>query len=55
VDTLRQACVAGTTLASFCVEKFSLDRFRELTEGEIRERLASFKALTHFEEIPASL
>ncbi len=55
VGTLRQACVAGSTLASFCVEKFSLDRFKELDEAQIRERLASFKALTHFEEVPAAL
>ncbi len=52
-NTLRQACVAGSTLASFCVEKFSLDRFRELKDAEIQARLAQFKALTHFDEIPA--
>lgn len=51
-DRLRQACVTGTTMASFCVEQFSLDRFRELTQDEIAGRLASFRALTHFEEIP---
>lgn len=55
LDTLRQACVAGSTLASFCVEKFSLDRFRDLKPMEIAERLAAFKQLTHFEEIPAAL
>ena len=54
-NTLRQACVAGTTIASFCVEKFSLDRFRELTDAEIRQRLASFKTLTHFDEIPPAV
>lgn len=54
-STLRQACVAGTTIASFCVEKFSLDRFRDLQDDEIRARLASFKALTHFDDITASV
>jgi len=49
--TLRQACVAGTAIASFCVEKFSLDRFRELDQQQIAARLAAFKALTHFDEI----
>jgi len=49
--TLRQACVAGTAIASFCVEKFSLDRFRELDQQQITARLAAFKALTHFDEI----
>jgi sugar/nucleoside kinase (ribokinase family) len=48
---LRQACIAGSTLASFCVERFSLDRFRELTTREIEDRLAAFKALTWFEEV----
>ena len=52
---LRQACVAGSTLASFCVEQFSLDRFRVLDQKQIAERLAAFKALTHFEEIPAAI
>lgn len=51
LDGLRQACIAGSTMASFCVEKFSLDRFRELGQEEIAERLASFKALTDFVEI----
>lgn len=50
-DGLRQACIAGSTMASFCVEKFSLDRFRELTQAEIDERLAAFKALTDFVKI----
>ena len=52
MSTLRQACVAGTAIASFCVEKFSLDRFRELDGAQIAERLAAFKTLTHFEELP---
>lgn len=53
--TLRQACVAGSTMASFCVEKFSLDRFRDLTNEEIQARLAAFKELTHFEEVPPAI
>jgi len=52
LDGLRQACIAGSTLASFCVERFSLDRFRDLRAEEIAQRLAAFKALTDFHEIP---
>jgi sugar/nucleoside kinase (ribokinase family) len=52
VAALRQACIAGSTMASFCVERFSLDRFRDLTPAEIEARLASFRTLTHFEEMP---
>jgi len=50
-DSLRQACVAGSTLASFCVERFSLDRFRDLSRKEIDERLAAFRTLTDFQPI----
>ncbi|AKU90889.1 PfkB family carbohydrate kinase [Vulgatibacter incomptus] len=54
-ESLRQACVAGSTLASFCVERFSLDRFRELSREEIRHRLEAFGSLTRFRELPATL
>ncbi|HEV8253217.1 MAG TPA: PfkB family carbohydrate kinase [Vicinamibacteria bacterium] len=48
---LRRAVVMGSTLASFCVEAFSLDRLLRLTRVEIDERFRLFKKLTHFEEI----
>ncbi|HEY7923141.1 MAG TPA: PfkB family carbohydrate kinase [Vicinamibacteria bacterium] len=47
--TLRQAVVMGSTLASFCVEAFSLDRLLTLTRMQIGERYAVFQALTRFE------
>jgi sugar/nucleoside kinase (ribokinase family) len=46
---VRSALVAGTVLASFCVEDFSLDRFRTLSAAEIRARIASFASLVRFE------
>ena len=49
--TLRRAVVMGSTLASFCVEAFSLDRLLRLTRAEIDERFRLFKRLTHFEAI----
>jgi len=49
--SLRQACVAGSTLASFCVERFSLDRFRDLSKEQIQARLESFRELTDFRAI----
>jgi sugar/nucleoside kinase (ribokinase family) len=49
--TLRRAAVMGSTLASFCVEAFSVDRLITLTRGEIDERFRLFKRLTHFEAI----
>lgn len=37
-STLRRAIVMGTVMASFCVESFSADRLKELTEKDIRNR-----------------
>jgi sugar/nucleoside kinase (ribokinase family) len=47
---LRRAIVFGSVLASFTVEKFSLDRLREITISDIQERYQDFKALTHFDD-----
>ncbi len=49
--TLRQAMVVGTVMASFTVEKFSLERLREVTVPEITARFAELKRLTHFEDL----
>ena len=48
---LRRAVIMGSTLASFCVEAFSLDRLLRLTRAEIDERYRLFKRLTHFESV----
>ncbi len=50
-ETLRRAVVMGSTLASFSVEAFSLDRLLTLTRAEVDERFRHFKRLTHFETI----
>ncbi len=49
--TLRQAVVMGSTVASFTVEDFSLDRLRKVTPVDVRARFASFRRLTHFDEL----
>jgi len=48
---LRRAMVTGSVMASYVVERFSLDRLRELDRAAIAERYASFKSLTHFDEL----
>jgi sugar/nucleoside kinase (ribokinase family) len=48
---IRTAMIMGSVLASYCVEDFSLDRFRTLDLGGIRERFAAFVDLVHFEKI----
>jgi sugar/nucleoside kinase (ribokinase family) len=50
-ETIRTAMILGSVLASFSVEDFSLDRFRRLDLGQIRERFAAFADLVHFEKI----
>ena len=47
---MRRAIIFGSVLASFTVEKFSLDRLREITLADIQERYRDFRALTHFED-----
>ena len=51
---IRTAMILGSVLASFSVEAFSLDRFRTLELGDIRERFAAFVDLVHFEKIRLS-
>ena len=48
---LRRAVIMGSTLASFCVEAFSLDRLLTLTRMQIGERYAVFQSLTRFESV----
>ena len=47
---IRRAIIFGSVLASFTVEKFSLDRLREVGLTEIRERYQEFRRLTSFED-----
>ena len=46
----RRAIIFGSVLASFTVEKFSLDRLREISLTEVNERYQDFRALTHFDD-----
>jgi len=46
----RRAIIFGSVLASFTVEKFSLDRLREITLADVQERYQAFRELTHFED-----
>jgi sugar/nucleoside kinase (ribokinase family) len=47
--SVRSALVAGTVLASFCVEDFSLDRFRALDASAIASRIGAYASLVRFE------
>jgi sugar/nucleoside kinase (ribokinase family) len=49
----RRAIIFGSVLASFTVEKFSLDRLREISLDDVHQRFQDFRALTHFEDFDA--
>ncbi len=44
-DTLKQAVVYGSVLASYNVEKFSLERLKTVTDKDIADRYAIFKRI----------
>ncbi len=46
--TLCQATVVGSVMASYCVERFSLERVRELTPDLIARRFEQFQRLMRF-------
>src|SRR5436190_17467888 len=48
-EVMRKAVIYGSVLASFCVEAFSLERLRKLSEDEIAERYQMFKMMSQFE------
>ncbi len=49
-ENLRRAVIYGSALASFCVEKFSIDGLRDLTYLQIQDRYRSFMQLSRFDE-----
>jgi sugar/nucleoside kinase (ribokinase family) len=48
-ESMKNAIIYGSALASFCVEKFGSERLRNLTQEEITARIAQFVGLAKFE------
>jgi sugar/nucleoside kinase (ribokinase family) len=48
-ETLKNAVIYGSSLASFCVEKFGTERMQNLTKPQILQRLEQFKNLTQYD------
>lgn len=48
-ENMKRAVIYGSAMASFCVEKFSIERLKHLTHTEIRERIGQFVRLVHFD------
>ncbi len=51
MENMKRAIIAGSAMASFCVEDFSLNKLQILSMPEINERLGRFKKLMHFDLI----
>lgn len=49
-EHLRRAMIYGSTLGSFAVERFGVERLVDLTTAEIDERVVQFRELTAFEQ-----
>ena len=48
-ETLRQAMVYGATMGAFAVERFSIERFDEITVDDVTARVKKFADLVRFE------
>jgi sugar/nucleoside kinase (ribokinase family) len=46
---LRRAVIYGSVLGSFAVERFSIERFKDLSQEEIEDRVRAFREMTVFE------
>lgn len=47
-ESMKNAIIHGSNLASFCVERFGTERMVDLTKHEVDARLGQFKELTQF-------
>ncbi len=48
-ENMKNAVIYGSTLASFCVEKFGTERMINLEKDEVYMRLQQFKQITQFD------
>ena len=47
-ESMKNAIIHGSNLASFCVERFGTERMVDLKKSEVEARLTQFKELTQF-------
>jgi len=48
-ENMKRAVIHGSAMASFCVEAFSIERLKSLTEEEISARIKRFAHLVNFD------
>jgi sugar/nucleoside kinase (ribokinase family) len=49
-ENLKRAVIYGSTLASFCVERFGIEGLKGLTYLQIQDRFRQFRELSRFDE-----
>ena len=50
-ENMKRAVIYGSVMASFCVEEFSIDRLKNLSQDEIAKRLKRFVDIVHFKVV----
>jgi sugar/nucleoside kinase (ribokinase family) len=50
-DNMKRAIIAGSAMASFCVEKFGTEKLENLSKAEIEDRIQEFVQLTDFDMV----
>ena len=50
-ENMKRAIIAGSALASFCVEKFGTERLTEITLKDVEQRIEKFVALANFDMV----
>lgn len=48
-ETMKRAIIAGSALASFCVEKFGTERLLEISRTDLQQRMQEFVTLSTFQ------
>ena len=48
-ENMKRAIIAGSALASFCVEKFGTQKLTEISSESLNNRIDEFEKLTSFE------
>jgi sugar/nucleoside kinase (ribokinase family) len=48
-ENMKRAVIAGSAMASYCVEKFGTERLMNLNEDEITARIQKFRSLVNYQ------
>lgn len=48
-ENMKRAVIAGSALASFCVEKFGTEKLTQISQSDLENRIQQFVALSNFE------